>query len=68
MDFGTISMRFTHVLSRESMVTNTLFESNLYQQSNEINITLLEKYLNYQKLYFKLGLNMPSFQSEYIDY
>ena len=53
-----ISMRFTLMLSWVSMTKNTVFERTVYQQSNEIIITLIKKYLNFRKLYFKLGPNM----------
>ena len=58
LDFGAISKRYTHLLSRVSMTTNTFFESTSYQQSHEIIITLIEKYLNFKKFYLKLGLKM----------
>ena len=53
-----ISKRFTDLLSRVTMTTNTFFESTFYQQTNEIIIILIETYLNFKKLYFKLGPKM----------
>ena len=57
-DFGAISMRFTHLLSRVSMATNIFFENTLYQRTIEIIITLIEIYLNFKFFNFKIGLNM----------
>ena len=42
------------------MTTNIYFESTLYQQSQEIIVTLIEKYSNFKKFYFKLGPNIAS--------
>ena len=58
MDFGAISKRSTHFLSRVSTTTNTFLKSTFEQQTNEIIITLIANYVNFKKFYFKLGPKM----------